>query len=116
MTIAGKINLLFISVALFLALALTGLTAWREYHLVLDATVDTLVTKVRGRPDLQLALYRRQDEAGTPWCVTVDGDSLTDGTVTVRDRDTMAQERVPHAELVGWVRERTAAWSRTREA
>jgi diguanylate cyclase (GGDEF)-like protein len=66
MTIAGKINLLFISVALFLALALTGLTAWREYHFVLDATVDTLVAKVRGRPGLQLALYRRQDEALQP--------------------------------------------------
>jgi glycyl-tRNA synthetase len=38
--------------------------------------------------------YRRQDEIGTPWCVTVDFDSLTEKTVTVRDRDTMAQERV----------------------
>ena len=40
-------------------------------------------------------LYRRQDEIGTPWCVTVDVESLEDGAVTVRDRDTMAQERVP---------------------
>jgi glycyl-tRNA synthetase len=40
-------------------------------------------------------LYRRQDEIGTPWCVTVDVDSLDDGAVTVRDRDSMAQERVP---------------------
>ena len=40
-------------------------------------------------------LYRRQDEIGTPWCVTVDVDSLEDGAVTVRDRDTMAQERIP---------------------
>jgi glycyl-tRNA synthetase len=40
-------------------------------------------------------LYRRQDEIGTPWCVTVDVDSLEDGAVTVRDRDTMTQERVP---------------------
>ncbi len=40
-------------------------------------------------------LYRRQDEIGTPWCVTVDVDSLDDGAVTLRDRDTMAQERVP---------------------
>lgn len=38
--------------------------------------------------------YRRQDEVGTPWCVTVDFDSLKDETVTVRDRDTMKQERV----------------------
>ena len=39
--------------------------------------------------------YRRQDEAGTPFCVTVDFDSLEDGQVTVRDRDTMEQERIP---------------------
>jgi glycyl-tRNA synthetase len=38
-------------------------------------------------------LYRRQDEIGTPWCVTVDFKSLEDGTVTVRDRDSMQQER-----------------------
>jgi glycyl-tRNA synthetase len=40
-------------------------------------------------------LYRRQDEIGTPWCVTVDVESLEDDAVTVRDRDSMAQERVP---------------------
>ena len=39
--------------------------------------------------------YRRQDEIGTPFCVTVDFDTLTDDAVTVRDRDTMAQERIP---------------------
>ncbi len=39
-------------------------------------------------------LYRRQDEIGTPWCVTVDVDSLEDGAVTIRDRDSMTQERV----------------------
>jgi glycyl-tRNA synthetase len=38
--------------------------------------------------------YRRQDEIGTPYCVTVDFDSLEDGAVTVRDRDTMAQDRI----------------------
>jgi len=40
-------------------------------------------------------LYRRQDEIGTPWCVTIDVDSLDDGAVTVRDRDSMTQERIP---------------------
>jgi glycyl-tRNA synthetase len=44
-------------------------------------------------------LYRRQDEIGTPFCVTVDFQSLDDGTVTVRDRDTMAQHRVKTDEL-----------------
>jgi len=43
--------------------------------------------------------YRRQDEIGTPWCVTVDFDTLEDGTVTVRDRDTMKQERIAVDEL-----------------
>jgi glycyl-tRNA synthetase len=38
--------------------------------------------------------YRRQDEAGTPYCITVDGQTLTDGTVTIRDRDTLQQWRV----------------------
>jgi glycyl-tRNA synthetase len=44
--------------------------------------------------------YRRQDEIGTPLCVTVDFDSLDDNAVTIRERDTMAQVRVPIAELV----------------
>lgn len=39
--------------------------------------------------------YRRQDEIGTPYCITVDGDTLIDGTVTVRERDSMAQVRIP---------------------
>lgn len=48
--------------------------------------------------------YRRQDEIGTPFCVTVDFDSLEDQTVTVRDRDTMKQERVKIGELKEWVK------------
>ncbi len=43
--------------------------------------------------------YRRQDAIGTPYCITVDHESLSDNCVTVRDRDTMLQERVPVAEL-----------------
>jgi glycyl-tRNA synthetase len=43
--------------------------------------------------------YRRQDEIGTPWCVTIDHQSLEDRTVTVRDRDTLSQERVAIDEL-----------------
>ena len=38
--------------------------------------------------------YRRQDEVGTPFCITIDGQSTADGTVTIRDRDTLQQERV----------------------
>ncbi len=44
--------------------------------------------------------YRRQDEIGTPYCVTIDFDSLDDQSVTIRDRDSMAQERVPIDRLV----------------
>jgi len=47
--------------------------------------------------------YRRQDEIGTPYCVTVDFDSLTDHAVTVRDRDTMKQERMKIAELAAYL-------------
>ncbi|PIS42860.1 MAG: glycine--tRNA ligase [Candidatus Kerfeldbacteria bacterium CG08_land_8_20_14_0_20_40_16] len=50
--------------------------------------------------------YRRQDEIGTPYCVTVDFDSLEDKAVTVRDRDTMKQERIKIIDLVDFIRER----------
>jgi len=49
--------------------------------------------------------YRRQDEAGTPFCVTVDGQTFEDGTVTIRDRDTMKQERIQSESVLGYVRE-----------
>jgi glycyl-tRNA synthetase len=48
--------------------------------------------------------YRRQDEIGTPYCVTIDFDSLEDQAVTVRDRDTMAQERIKIGELNDYLR------------
>jgi glycyl-tRNA synthetase len=47
--------------------------------------------------------YRRQDEAGTPFGITIDGQSTQDGTVTVRDRDTLQQERVAADRLVGYL-------------
>ena len=50
--------------------------------------------------------YRRQDEIGTPFCVTFDFDSETDGCVTVRDRDTMQQERIPMDELEAYIASR----------
>lgn len=49
--------------------------------------------------------YRRQDEIGTPFCVTIDFDSLEDNAFTVRDRDTMKQERVPRDKLYGFLAE-----------
>jgi glycyl-tRNA synthetase len=53
--------------------------------------------------------YRRQDEAGTPWCVTVDGKTDEDGTVTIRDRDTLEQVRIDRSQVLGWVRDKLAA-------
>ncbi|MBU1178767.1 glycine--tRNA ligase [Patescibacteria group bacterium] len=50
--------------------------------------------------------YRRQDEIGTPYCVTVDFDTLNDNAVTVRDRDTMKQERIDIKELLGYLQDR----------
>jgi glycyl-tRNA synthetase len=51
--------------------------------------------------------YRRQDEVGTPWCVTVDFETLEDRAVTVRDRDSTSQVRIPIDELTRELRERT---------
>ncbi len=56
--------------------------------------------------------YRRQDEIGTPWCVTIDFDSLEDGAATVRDRDTTEQVRVPVGELATELRRRLDAAGR----
>ncbi|MBP5307395.1 MAG: glycine--tRNA ligase, partial [Paludibacteraceae bacterium] len=52
--------------------------------------------------------YRRQDAIGTPFCVTVDHDTLTDGCVTLRDRDTMQQERVKIADLSSRIEEKVS--------
>ena len=49
--------------------------------------------------------YRRQDEAGTPWCVTIDGQTSEYGTVTVRDRDSLEQHRIDASRVLGWIRE-----------
>ena len=62
--------------------------------------VDFDVTQSIGRR------YRRQDELGTPYCVTVDFDTITDGAVTVRERDSMAQDRLRIADVVGYLQER----------
>ena len=47
--------------------------------------------------------YRRQDEIGTPWAFTVDEQTLEDETVTVRDRDSLAQERLPITGVRAWL-------------
>ncbi|MHC4509031.1 MAG: His/Gly/Thr/Pro-type tRNA ligase C-terminal domain-containing protein, partial [Planctomycetota bacterium] len=50
--------------------------------------------------------YRRQDEAGTPFCVTVDGQTLEDNTVTVRQRDSMEQVRVSTDQLKSYLQDK----------
>ena len=50
--------------------------------------------------------YRRQDEAGTPFCITVDGDTLSDKTVTIRDRDSLDQWRVKVDDVVAEIEQR----------
>ena len=47
--------------------------------------------------------YRRQDEAGTPYCITVDTQTMEDDTVTVRERDSMEQERVSISKITGYI-------------
>ncbi len=62
--------------------------------------VEVDVTQAIGRR------YRRQDEIGTPYCVTIDFDTLEDRAVTIRDRDTMAQDRVAIDQVAGYLAER----------
>jgi glycyl-tRNA synthetase len=97
----------------------------------LKAAVLPLVKK-DGMPELAIDLYRqlkrrmpcmydekgsvgrryaRQDEAGTPWCLTVDGQTLTDRTVTLRDRDSLIQERIPLDAVADRLSERLQASS-----
>ncbi len=74
---------------------------------------DTLAKELRARFPVFLdesgaigRRYRRQDEVGTPYCLTIDGQTMQDGTLTVRDRDTLAQERVGADRVGGWLAER----------
>jgi glycyl-tRNA synthetase len=77
------------------------------HHLRADLAKDVLAvyddTAAIGK------LYRRQDEIGTPWCVTVDVETIDDRAVTIRDRDSMTQERVPLDGVRRWIGERLAA-------
>lgn len=57
--------------------------------------------------------YRRMDEIGTPYCVTVDGDTLTEGTVTIRDRDTMEQDRIPKENVSTYLFDKMNAWKQS---
>ena len=50
--------------------------------------------------------YRRQDEVGTPFCVTIDGQTTQDSTVTIRDRDTLKQDRVAATRVAEWISQR----------
>jgi glycyl-tRNA synthetase len=54
--------------------------------------------------------YRRMDEIGTPFCITVDGDTLADGTVTVRERDSMEQVRIPKENVATFIFDRMRQW------
>ncbi|MGE4313979.1 MAG: glycine--tRNA ligase [Pseudobdellovibrionaceae bacterium] len=53
--------------------------------------------------------YARQDEIGTPYCITIDGESLTDQTVTIRERNTMAQERIALDKVKAYLKEKLSA-------
>jgi glycyl-tRNA synthetase len=76
-------------------------------------TTQRVAAPLRDRWDIEVDVtqsigkrYRRQDEIGTPYCVTIDFDSLEDQQVTVRDRDTMAQDRIPIEGLLAYLEER----------
>jgi glycyl-tRNA synthetase len=80
---------------------------------VLLPDVETVAAALRGRWQIEVDVtqsigrrYRRQDEIGTPYCVTVDFDTLEDRAVTVRDRDTMVQDRVSIDKVADYLGER----------
>jgi threonyl-tRNA synthetase len=84
---------------------------------ILYPSGSEVVVRVSGGPDTYFVTdfdvtasigkrYRRQDEVGTPYCVTIDFDTLEDRQVTVRDRDTMEQERIPTTALVEYLNKR----------
>jgi glycyl-tRNA synthetase len=80
-----------------------------ELTKIAEPLVDQLRSRMTTAYDVVGSIgrrYRRQDEIGTPYCVTVDFESVTDGKVTVRDRDTMAQERIATADLVAYLEEK----------
>ena len=54
--------------------------------------------------------YRRMDEAGTPFCITVDSDTLKDDTVTIRERDSMNQDRIASSQLGGYLIEKIGSY------
>ncbi len=79
------------------------------------AIYDDLKTRFRAAYDQAGSIgkrYARLDEVGTPFCVTVDGDTATDGTVTVRHRDTLAQDRVPAENVAAFIGDALAGWTR----
>ena len=85
-------------------------------HADLSGPAEKLAADVRSHfvTDLDAAgsigrRYRRQDEVGTPFCVTLDFDSLTDNQVTVRERDSMQQDRIPLEGVIAYLQDRFAA-------
>ncbi len=76
----------------------------RFEHLIRDSRTANIGLAAERR-------YRRQDEIGTPVCITVDGQTAEDGTVTLRDRDTTEQVRVPAENVRRAVADRVAAWT-----
>ena len=92
------------TVAVFPLVSKDGLPekAWELYMSLLDSGINAVYDE-KGSIGRR---YRRQDEVGTPWCITVDHQSLEDNTVTIRDRDSMEQVRVPVTGVVEWIRKR----------
>lgn len=83
----------------------------REYT---DKVFNDVKTRYRATTDEAGSIgkrYRRQDEIGTPFGVTIDYDTLTNHTVTVRNRDSMVQERIPAENLVRYLTEKSESWT-----
>jgi glycyl-tRNA synthetase len=84
-------------------------------HAIADALLEEGVNSFYDQGGAIGRRYRRMDEAGTPFCITVDSDTLADETVTVRHRDSMEQVRVPSAGIVQYIRDRIDGKTETKE-
>ena len=97
------------TVAVFPLVSKDGLQekAWEIYLNLLDEGINAVYDE-KGSIGRR---YRRQDEIGTPWCITIDYQTPEDGTVTIRDRDSMEQVRINSDEVVEWIRKRVKNWN-----
>ena len=110
-----RIVLRFVPALAPVKVAVLPLSKKPELEEISKPLFDRLASKMRAQYDASGSIgkrYRRQEEIGTPYCITVDFDSLNDKAVTIRHRDTMEQTRVPLDKVDDFIAEGFKNWSR----